>query len=265
MYLFLFGAGVAAALSWFYGWEHLPAFFAFGVLLPVVVAVFWWWLAGLAEKAREANELRRWRAAALAHREALTLRYRQLVSRNPYGGLELKPWGKELERFRESTGIRGAPERIARFDGELTERVKAWAAEADADAGAAGSRFSSSDPYEYERWCASQLSRHGWRAEATKSSADQGVDVVAVKGGLKVALQCKLHNNAIGNKAIQEVHAAAAFIDATHAAVVAPADYTRAARQLAGKLGVLLIHHTQLARLEELVKVAERAEPPRDA
>lgn len=254
MYLFVFGAGVAAALSWFYGWQHWPFFFGAGILVPVAVALLWWAFAALSERARAANALRRWHAAGHEHREALALRYRQLVSRNPYGGLELKPWLKELERFRESTGISGAPDRIARFDAELTARVRGWAEEADASSVAA--RFASADPYEYERWCAGQLSRCGWKAEATRASADQGVDVVAVKDGLKVALQCKLHANAIGNKAIQEVHAAAAFIDATHAAVVAPADYTRAARQLAGKLGVLLLHHTQLAKLDELLAAA---------
>ncbi|MCX8998152.1 restriction endonuclease [Rhizobiaceae bacterium BDR2-2] len=257
MYLFVFGAGVAAALSWFYGWHHLPVFFAVAVLLPVAVAIVWWWFARLTEAARLANEMRRWHGVAEEHREALALRYRQLVSRNPYGGLEMKPWSKELERFRESTGIAGSPERIAAFDEELTERVKGWACEAEAVSSAG--RFRSGDPYEYERWCASQLSRFGWKAEATVSSADQGVDVVAVKGGVKVALQCKLHNSVVGNKAIQEVHAAAAFIDATHAAVVAPSDYTRAARQLAGKLGVLLLHHTQLSKLDELLAGAEKA------
>lgn len=262
MYLFVFGAAVAAAMSWFYGLHHWPFFFGAGIALPVLIALGWWAMARISEKARAANEWNRWHKAALEHRDALTLRYRQLVSRNPYGGLELKPWAKELERFRESTGVSGSPERIALFDAELTAQVKIWASEADT--AAAGNRFTSSDPYEYERWCAGQLSRHGWKAEATRSSADQGVDVVAEKDGLKVALQCKLHSNAIGNKAIQEVHAAAAFIDATHAAVVAPADYTRAARQLAGKLGVLLLHHTQLSKLEELLADAS-ASPPASA
>lgn len=254
MYLFAFGVAVAAALSWFHGWHYFPAFFGLGVLVPVVFGLCWWLWAHLGEKAAEARRLRAWHALASDHREALVLRYRQLVSRNPYGGLDLKPWSKELERFRESTGLAGNPLLIARFEEEITILVAGWAGEADA--ASAEGRFSSSDPYEYERWCAGQLRKAGWSAEATKAAADQGVDVVASRGGLKVALQCKLHSNAVGNKAIQEVHAAAAFIDATHAAVVAPADYTRAARQLAGKLGVLLLHHTQLARLDELLASA---------
>lgn len=260
MYLFVFGAAVAAALSSFYGWHYWPFFFGAGLLVPVIIAFVWWMLARLAEKARDTNEMRRWHATGQEHREALSLRYRQLVSRNPYGGLEMKAWTKELERFRSSTDISGAPERIALFDAELTERVKEWAA--DADASSAGGRFASADPYEYERWCAGQLARCGWQAEATRSSGDQGVDVVAVKNGIKVALQCKLHSSAVGNKAIQEVHAAAAFIDATHAAVVAPTDYTRAARQLAGKLNVLLLHHAQLSGLEKMLTGADHAEQP---
>lgn len=254
MYLFVFGAAVAIGLSTLYGWRNWPWFFGAGILLPLAVGFAWWGFAQMRIAARQAGILRRWHAIGLEHREALSLRYRQLVSRNPYGALDTRPWLKELERFRESTGIAGAAGLVERFDAELTAQVIRWAAEADASA--AEGRFASSDPYEYERWCAGQLAKHGWQAEATRASADQGVDVVAVKNGVKVALQCKLHRDAIGNKAIQEVHAAAAFIDATHAAVVAPADYTRAARQLAGKLGVLLLHHTQLARLDELLAEA---------
>lgn len=258
MYLLAFSVAVAGVLSWFYGWHYWPFFFGAGLLLPVIVAFAWWFFARISDKTRDANEMRRWHAAGLEHREALSLRYRQLVSRNPYGGLELKAWTKELERFRASTGISGAPDRIALFDAELTDRVKAWAA--DADAASASGRFASADPYEYERWCANQLARYGWQAEATRSSGDQGVDVVAIKNGIKVALQCKLHSSAVGNKAIQEVHAAAAFIDATHAAVVAPTDYTRAARQLAGKLNVLLLHHAQLSGLDDILTGSDRPE-----
>lgn len=251
MYLLLFCAGLAAALSWFYGWDHFGLFFVGGVALPLAVALVWWGLAVLAERMRDHARLARWHAVAHAHREALTLRYRQLVGRDPYGGLEMKPWCREVERFRASTGIDGDAALVARFDAELLRLVQDWAQEEDHMSSA--SRFSSADPYEYERWCANQLRRSGWIAEATQASGDQGVDVIASKGGLKVALQCKLHNAAIGNKAIQEIHAAAAFIEATHAAVVSPVNYTRSARQLAAKLDVLLLHHTQLSMLEGLI------------
>ena len=258
MYLLVFCVGLATGLSWFYGWQHFPLFFMGGVVLPMAVALVWWGLALLSDKARDHARLAGWHRTAGDHREALTLRYRQLVSRNPYGGLELKSWAKELERFRVSTGIDGDAALMARFDEELTLQVQIWAGEEDDTA--AGGRFASTDPYEYERWCASQLRKCGWQAEATQASGDQGVDVVASKGALKVALQCKLHNNAVGNKAIQEVHAAAAFVDATHAAVVSPANYTRGARQLATKLDVLLLHHTQLAMLDKLLVAPEKEE-----
>ena len=78
------------------------------------------------------------------------------------------------------------------------------------------------------------------------------MDVVATKDTVKVALQCELHKGRIGNKAVQEVHAAASYIDADLAAVVAPGEYTKAARELAGKLGVLL-HHDQLAAIDDLI------------
>lgn len=58
----------------------------------------------------------------------------------------------------------------------------------------------------------------------------------------------------MGNKAVQEAHAAATYIDAETAVVVAPLGYTLASRQLAAKLGVLLLHHSELANLEALLE-----------
>ncbi len=251
MQFIVFGVVVAIALSWFFGKEHFMLFLAIGCASPIVLGIGWWWLSSSAAKSEERFNLERWHAAAEPHRDALVLRYRQIVAKNPYGGVDLKPWRKELERFRTTAGIWGKTYLIADFDRQLTEKVKAWVVEADGAPAAAA--FTSTDPYEYERWCAQVLRMHGWDASATQAAGDQGVDIIATKDGRKVAIQCKLHNSAVGNKAIQEIHAAAAFVDAGHAVVVAPGEYTRAARQLAGKVGVHLLHHSQLGKLDELL------------
>ena len=78
-------------------------------------------------------------------------------------------------------------------------------------------------------------------------------------GDVVVVVQCKLYfANAIGNKAVQEAHAAAGFFDASHAVVASNAQYTRSAEQLAAKLGVLLLHHSELPDLERLLTFRRR-------
>jgi restriction system protein len=51
----------------------------------------------------------------------------------------------------------------------------------------------------------------------------------------------------VGNKAVQEAAAARLHERADQAIVVSNAAYTKAARQLAGTTGVILLHHDDLA------------------
>jgi restriction system protein len=93
----------------------------------------------------------------------------------------------------------------------------------------------------------------GWRAALTPGSGDQGADIIAEKDGRRVVVQCKFYNGTVGNKAVQEAYAAAAFQDAPYAVVVTNSIYTKSAHQLAHKNGVLLMHHTDLERLDLIV------------
>jgi restriction system protein len=80
----------------------------------------------------------------------------------------------------------------------------------------------------------------------TPASGDQGADLIATYGNRRAALQCKLYNQPVGNKAVQEVLAGMAFYRTQHAVVVTNAGYTPAARSAAEASGVLLIHHDQI-------------------
>lgn len=102
------------------------------------------------------------------------------------------------------------------------------------------------DPWEFEKYCADLLVFAGWDASPTKGSGDQGADVIAVSGQRTLVLQCKLYQSAVGNKAVQEIHAAKAHYRATDAVVVATSGYTKSARQLASSTGVLLLHPDEL-------------------
>jgi restriction system protein len=104
-------------------------------------------------------------------------------------------------------------------------------------------------PEDYEYFVAGILNDAGWVAVVTQASGDQGIDVVAEKNNFRLAIQCKKYSKPVGNKAVQEAYSGAAFYEADACAVVAPIEYTPAAIELAGSLGVHLFHHDDLVGL----------------
>jgi restriction system protein len=106
---------------------------------------------------------------------------------------------------------------------------------------------------EFEGHCALALNRNGWQAPVVGKSGDQGADVIAEREDLRVVIQCKKYSAPVGNAAVQEVFAAKAFQQATHAAVVSNAAFTKAAHELAATTGVMLLHVSELDRLWTIV------------
>jgi restriction system protein len=117
-------------------------------------------------------------------------------------------------------------------------------------------------PAEFETRCAEVLRRAGWNACVTSQTRDQGVDVVAEKGRIRVVLQCKLWAQPVGNKAVQEAAAGKAHEQADYGIVVTNNRYTPAAEQLAATNGVLLLHYSDLQNLEGLLSQKPRSTPP---
>ncbi len=58
---------------------------------------------------------------------------------------------------------------------------------------------------EYEEHCAEILRTAGWETRSTPKSGDQGVDIIAERDGIRIAIQCKNYKQPVGNKAVQEV------------------------------------------------------------
>jgi restriction system protein len=110
-------------------------------------------------------------------------------------------------------------------------------------------------PADYEQYCAGQLRLAGWSADTTKASGDQGTDIIAQKGDLRLVVQCKLYNHPVGNKAVQEITAARTHERADCAAVVSNSRYTSSAQQLAATNGVLLLHHSDLRSIDDLLAI----------
>lgn len=107
------------------------------------------------------------------------------------------------------------------------------------------------DGVEFEYWCADQLELQGWETMVTKGSGDQGVDIVAQKDGIIVAVQCKRYTGTIGNKAVQEVFAGRANILADHACIIGTGGFTKSAVELASATDVRLMDASDIAYFDE--------------
>ena len=102
---------------------------------------------------------------------------------------------------------------------------------------------------EFEAHCASILEANGWAINRTPWSGDQGVDLIAENGEHRIAIQCKRYSSPVGNQAIQQVYTGMNYYDADQAIVVSNNRYTQSAEELANKLGVSLLHYSELSSL----------------
>ena len=106
------------------------------------------------------------------------------------------------------------------------------------------------DGQEFEAYVALVLADNGFRhVEITKGSGDQGVDILAERGGRTYAVQCKNYAGAVGNFAVQEAYAGAQFYGCDAAAVICPGSFTRGAKELAQSTGVILWDGRRLSRM----------------
>lgn len=95
--------------------------------------------------------------------------------------------------------------------------------------------------HEFEHYCAELLRRNGFSdVEVTKGSGDQGIDIIACKDGIKYGVQCKCYASDIGNKAVQEAFAGRTYYNCHVAAVLTNRHFTKSAKELAEKNGILL-------------------------
>ena len=114
--------------------------------------------------------------------------------------------------------------------------------------------FDDMTPQDYEYFCAEILRRTKWEARVTPASGDQGVDVVAEKRGLRIVVQCKKYSKPVGNHAVQEIVAAIAHEAAQHGVVVTNNRFTAGARRLAASNRILLLHHSDLFKIDRLLR-----------
>lgn len=116
--------------------------------------------------------------------------------------------------------------------------------------------------HDFERWCADLLEVNEFNnVEVTRGSGDQGVDVVAEKGGVWYAIQCKCYTSDLGNKPVQEVFAGKEFYGCQVGVVMTNRGFTAGATQLAEKTKVLLWGREKLV---EMIKYGQRYEEEKE-
>ena len=111
---------------------------------------------------------------------------------------------------------------------------------------------------QFEVFVAQVLRALGYSTTVLGGSGDQGVDIIAVAGDGKVAVQCKNHKKRVGNKPVQEVYAGSRHHRCDHAWVVAPAGYTKSAHELAQSVGVLLFDADSIRKWIKRIDEAEK-------
>lgn len=108
---------------------------------------------------------------------------------------------------------------------------------------------------EFEQWSAQLLSDLGYKCVTlTKSSGDQGVDILAAYGDVRYAIQCKRYSSNVGNSPVQEVAAGMKFYGCNVGVVLTNQHFTTGARELADSIGICLWDRDWLER-----KIHERA------
>ena len=199
--------------------------------------------------------------AALKHVRTLTTKRAHMLSPDEYGNVSDDTWDKHLNTFIKRTllpefQLRKIDHLLAgdtkRHLGRLRTRINRII-DRYQPAGRAIEFDDAMTGREFELYCRNVLQEAGWHAALTPGSGDQGADIIAEKDDRRVVIQCKFYNGTVGNKAVQEAYAAAAFQDAPYAVVVTNSVFTKSAHQLAHKNGVLLMHHTDLPRLDLIV------------
>ncbi len=102
---------------------------------------------------------------------------------------------------------------------------------------------------EFENYVEALLRRDGYKTETTATSGDYGVDLVAIKDGRRIAIQCKRYTKNIDQKAVREVYAGMTKYQCGLGMVITNRHFTKHAIDLAGSTNCILIDREKLALL----------------
>ena len=188
----------------------------------------------------------------------------QVGAPNYFGQIDNSKWSKEWDNYvryslPETCKREGASLPMSVWHdlmGELPESKKCLLGHEISkaiDEAAAGTQsnclsLEGATPIGFEVLCIEALTALGWDARATKTTGDQGADIVASYLDEVLVVQCKLYSRPVGNKAVQEIAAAREHYQADYAAVISNSSFTRSAQELAKTNKVRLVSFAEVTK-----------------
>lgn len=93
---------------------------------------------------------------------------------------------------------------------------------------------------EFEQAIAKIFKNMGYQVTMTPTTGDQGIDIIAVRNGIRIGIQAKCYTGKVGNSAVQEVVAGKQYYNLNRCMVVTNSTFTSAAVALAKANNVTL-------------------------
>lgn len=101
--------------------------------------------------------------------------------------------------------------------------------------------------YDFEEYLARVFENLGFQVEQRGQSGDQGVDLIVMSEGVRIAIQAKGYVASVSNSAIQEVFTGSRIFDCNRYAVITNSRFTASAIAAADATGCLLVHEGNFA------------------
>ena len=186
------------------------------------------------------------------HRQTLLTKYRQMSRPDAYGRIDDRAFSREISYFVEQVIPESVIFEVKSYCSEyikeicqivIKEYVSLQALQVEAPELPYDPKMSGGD---FESLVADKLVKAGCVVRFTPATGDQGADLIVVRKGKSIVIQCKRSAATVGNKAVQEAYAGRKFHDAAEAWVVSDAPFSRQAYELAHALSVKLVDLDQV-------------------
>lgn len=102
---------------------------------------------------------------------------------------------------------------------------------------------------ELEQFLAEVLTVLGYQVQMTKATGDQGIDLIATRATMRLAIQVKGYVNSVGNSAVQEAFSGMTYYRCNACAVITNSVFTQGAYDLATTTSCRLIDGSQIPAL----------------
>jgi len=196
----------------------------------------------------------------LKYKHVLYEKKKELAGTNEYGFEDASKWDGEKVRFAADLVKRHLHKDVydASVEATMVQFVAGYIVDAVVQDGTLesseeqgnSSASNVSKGIDFERRCIELLNENGWNAASTPKTGDKGVDIIATKRGLRVAIQCKHWEANIGSTAVQEVYTGSKFYDADAAVIIGKTHLTTQAAEIARKLRVVVAARDDIPTLE---------------